>query len=185
MNEYTPERSNTKKLVTTALCAAVICVLGPVSVPLPISPVPVSLALFAIFIAVYALDMRLGAAAVSIYILLGLAGLPVFSGFSGGFGKLAGPTGGYIIGYLFTALISGLFIDRFENKRAMHIIGMAIGTTVCYAFGTAWLAWQGGMSFSAALLAGVIPFIPADCAKIIAAAIIGPKLRRAARNVSS
>ena len=113
------------------------------------------------------------------FILLGLVGVPVFSGFSGGVGKLMGPTGGYIIGYLFVSLIAGLFIDKFTSKLYMHACGMVLGTAVCYAFGTLWLAKTAHMAFKAALLAGVIPFIPADIVKIIIALLTGPALRKA------
>lgn len=177
------EKSRIKKMTFIALAAAFLCVLGPVSVPLPISPVPVSLGLFAIYAAVYSLGMKHGTYAVCIYILLGLIGLPVFSGFAGGAGKLLGPTGGYIIGYVFASAISGYFIDKFENRRLVHAAGMLLGTAVCYFFGTLWLAYQGGMTFETALFAGVIPFIPADCVKIAAAAAVFPKLREALKRI--
>ena len=90
--------------------AAVICVLGPLSVP--IGPVPISLTNFAIYITMYVLDAKRGTIAYLIYMLIGLAGLPVFSGFSGGAGKLFGPTGGYIIGFLPMAFVIGVVIDR-------------------------------------------------------------------------
>ncbi len=103
-------------MTQTALAAALICILSPFTIMLPISPVPISLTIFAIYIAVYAVGMKWGLAATALYILIGLVGLPVFSGFSGGAGKLLGPTGGYIIGYLFVALISGFFIDRWVDE---------------------------------------------------------------------
>ena len=174
---------NTKKITFIALSAAVICILGPLSIPLPISPVPLSLTILAIYFGVYILGMKGGTASCAIYILLGLAGLPVFSGFTGGAGKLLGPTGGYIIGYLFVALLSGLLIDRFPQNRGMHFLGMLSGTTVCYLFGTVWLAFQAGMTFTAALFAGVIPFLPADLLKMLLALILGPKLRTAIRKI--
>ena len=177
------EISRTKKMTFAALAAAMICILGPVSVPIPISPVPVSLGLFAIYVAVYVLGMRYGTYAVALYILLGLVGLPVFSGFTGGAAKLLGPTGGYIIGYVFSALIAGYFIDRFEGKRLVSLAGLALGTVVCYFFGTVWLAYQSGITFEAALFAGVVPFVPADLVKIIAVLIVCPKLRGAVRRI--
>lgn len=169
-----------KRIAFIGLAAAIICVLGPLSIPLPFSPVPISLTIFAVYIAVYALGMKWGTVACIVYILLGLVGLPVFSGFTGGAAKLLGPTGGYIIGFLFVALLSGLFIDKFKN-RPMSIVGMVLGTAVCYFFGTVWLAYQAGMTFEAALWAGVIPFIPADAVKIVIAILVGPQLRKALR----
>ena len=175
--------SRTRQITFVALAAAILCILGPVSIPLPFSPVPISLGLFGIYISVYLLGMKWGTVACLIYILLGLAGLPVFVGFTGGAEKLFGPTGGYIIGYLFAAYLSGFFIDNFEQNRLLHFAGMLLGTAVCYAFGTLLLAHQASMSFSAALLAGVIPFIPGDLAKIVLALVIGPKLRSAVRRI--
>lgn len=169
-------------MTQTALAAALICILSPFTIMLPFSPVPVSLTIFAIFIAVYAVGLKWGMAATALYILIGLAGIPVFSGFSGGVGKLMGPTGGYIFGYLFVALLTGIFTQKWEN-RAMHVLGMLSGTLICYLIGTIWLAKTAGMGFSAALYAGVIPFIPADVIKIGAAALIGPRLRGALQRI--
>ena len=173
------KKNNLTLYIFTALATAIICVLSPFVIAIPVSPVPVSLSILAVYIAVYACGCKWGTAAVALYILIGLVGVPVFSGFSGGVGKLMGPTGGYIIGYLFVSLIAGLFIDKFTSKLYMHACGMVLGTAVCYAFGTLWLAKTAHMAFKAALLAGVIPFIPADIVKIIIALLTGPALRKA------
>ena len=87
------------------LMTALTCVLGPLAIPLPFSPVPISFTNLAVYLAVYVLGMKAGAVSYLVYLLLGMAGLPVFSGFTGGFGKLAGPTGGYLIGFIFMAVI--------------------------------------------------------------------------------
>ena len=170
--------TKTKELTLTALMAAIICVLGPLSVPLPFSPVPISLTMIGIYLAVYAVGMWRGTIAVIIYLLLGLVGLPVFSGFSGGPAKLLGPTGGYLIGFVFTALISGFFVDRFWRKRLVSAGGMILGIGVAYIFGTAWLAYVAGMTFSQALAAGVIPYVGFDLVKIVILVIVGPELRK-------
>lgn len=175
--------TKTKQMTFTALATAVICILSPFTIQIPISPVPISLTIFAIYMAVYVLGMKWGMAATGLYILIGLVGVPVFAGFTGGVGKLLGPTGGYIIGYLFVAFVSGCLIDRYEGKRYMHVIGMVLGTAVCYLFGTIWLAKVADMHFMAALSAGVLPFIPADAVKIIVAVLTGPKLRNALHRI--
>jgi biotin transport system substrate-specific component len=163
-------------MVLTAVAAAVLCVLGPLSIPIGI--VPISFTNFALFISLYALGMKNGTYGYIIYLLIGLTGVPVFSNFSGGIGKLLGPTGGYLIGMIFTAVIAGLFIDRFLNKKILCFLGMVIGALVCYLFGSAWLSYQGHMSIAQSLSVGVIPFIPGDLAKILIVALIGPKIRK-------
>ena len=168
--------TRTRQITLIGLMTAVICILGPLSIPLPFSPVPITLTNLAIFFAIYLLKIKGGTICLLVYLCLGTAGLPVFSGFSGGLGKLAGPTGGYLIGFLFLALIQGFFMEHIPGQRLSSILGMIIGLAVCYTFGTVWLAGQMSLSFSAALSAGVIPYLPGDILKIIAAAIIGPKL---------
>ena len=183
---YTESKNGTKKLTTyqltlTAVMAAVICVLGPISIAIPVSPVPISLGSMAVYLAVTVLGMKLGTLSCLIYLLLGLVGLPVFAGGSAGAAKLFGPTGGYLIGYLFLALIAGAFVGRFaENKWkniAFAALGMILGTIVLYALGTAWLAYSAGMDFQAARWAGVIPFIPGDLVKMVIAVLRGSAVR--------
>ena len=167
---------NVREMALVAVMAAVICILGPLS--LPIGIVPISLTNLAVFLAVYVLGYKRGTLSCILYLLIGTVGVPVFSGFSGGVGKLFGPTGGYLIGFIFMALASGWIIDHYEQKKLPSIIGMVIGTAICYAFGTVWLAWQAGMSFGAALAAGVLPFLIGDALKIVFAAWVGPVLHR-------
>lgn len=169
-------KSKAYQIAIIGIVAAVLSILSPIT--LPIGVVPISLTTFAILIAVYTLGMKKGTISVLIYILLGLVGLPVFSGFSSGPAKLLGPTGGYIIGYVFMALIAGFFIDRYFDKYYLCFIGMILGTIICYSFGTTWLAYQANMSAKTALAAGVIPFIPGDLLKIITALIVGPQIRK-------
>lgn len=171
--------TKTKELTLTALMAAIICVLGPLSVPLPFSPVPISLTMIGIYLAVYAVGMWKGTVAFIVYLLLGVVGLPVFSGFTGGPAKLAGPTGGYLIGFIFTALISGYFIDRWWKNRILSGVGMILGIAVAYLFGTVWLAYGAGMTFAQALAAGVIPYVGFDLVKIVVLVIVGPELKKA------
>ena len=110
------QKIRTKQMVLIALMTAVTCVLGPLSIPLPFSPVPISLTNFAIFLAIFVLGMKSGTISFIIYLLLGAVGVPVFSSFRGGFQVLAGPTGGYLIGFIFLALIMGFALDHFEGK---------------------------------------------------------------------
>ena len=177
------QKIRTKQMVLIALMTAVTCVLGPLSIPLPFSPVPISLTNFAIFLAIFVLGMKSGTISFIIYLLLGAVGIPVFSSFRGGLQILAGPTGGYLIGFIFLALIMGFALDHFDRKLVPTIIGMIIGMAVCYAFGTVWLAKLLSLSFKEGLMMGVIPYLPGDAAKIIIAAIVEPKLYGATQKI--
>lgn len=166
-----------KQITLAGLMTAVFCLLGPLSLNIPISPVPISLGMLALYFVVSVLGMKLGTFSVLAYILLGLAGLPVFTGFTGGAGKLLGPTGGYIIGYIFMALICGFFVDKWGNRLIMEILGMVLGTAVCYLFGTVWLAYLASYTFYQALAAGVLPYIPVDALKLALALLVGRQIR--------
>lgn len=167
-----------KRMSLIGVMTAVTCILGPLSIPLPFSPVPISFTNLAIYLAVYALGMKGGTISYLLYLLLGCVGIPVFSGFTGGVGKLAGPTGGYLVGFIFMALLSGAVLERFPGKKLLHAAGMAAGTAICYVFGTVWLAGQMHISFLAGFGVGVIPYLPGDALKILAAVIVGSRLRR-------
>ena len=167
--------SHTYAMVSTALMTAVTCILAPLSVP--IGPVPISFTNLAIYISLYLLDWKRGTVSYFLYLLIGFAGLPVFSGFTGGVAKLAGPTGGYIVGFIPMAIIAGIVIDHF-NQRWLQLLGMIVGTAICYALGTAWFCMQAGYTVSAALAVCVFPFIPADLVKMLIAMTIGPAIRQ-------
>lgn len=105
------------RIVSIALMTAIICVISPFAIAIPVSPVPISLATLAIYLTVMILGWKGGTISVLLYVLIGLAGAPVFTGFSGGAGKVLGPTGGYIIGYIFLAFIEGIFVNRARTAR--------------------------------------------------------------------
>ena len=170
------EKTHLYQLTASALMAAALCVLAPLSVPVGV--VPISLATLVIYLDVYILGGRMASLSCVIYLLIGLIGIPVFSGYSAGPAKLFGPTGGYLFGYLFLAFLSGIFIEKFPKNLPLQIIGMVAGTAVLYAFGTCWLALEMGLDAKAALMAGVIPFLPGDAVKIGITALIGPVIRR-------
>lgn len=130
-----------QQIAMIAVMTAVTCVLAPLSVP--IGPVPISLTNLVIYFSLFILGTKKGTISYLIYLLIGLVGIPVFSGFTSGPGKLFGPTGGYLIGFIPLALIAGYFINHFPNKKALSFLGMILGTAVCYALGTAWLCHSG------------------------------------------
>ena len=166
-NSTTTKRLSTRKLVLIALMTAITCIFAPMAIPIPVSPVPISLTNLVIMISIYVLGFKDATISYIVYLLLGLVGLPVFSGF----------TGGYLIGFIFLALIAGLFVDKFPKSRILAVVGMLIGMAITYIFGTEWLAIQLKMSFVAALSVGVIPYLAGDAVKIIIAIIVGPVLR--------
>ena len=124
--------TKTKEITLIGLMAAVTCIAGPLSLALPFSPVPISLTNLAIYVSVYILGMRRGTISYLVYLLLGLVGLPVFSAFTSGPAKLFGPTGGYLTGFIFMALISGYCIDiRFRDGVACVSGGYGPGRGTC------------------------------------------------------
>lgn len=171
-----------RDMTLTALFAAIICVAAPWSVN--IGPVPISLATFAVYLAGAVLGWKRGTAAVVIYLLIGAVGLPVFSNFSGGVQKLLGVTGGYLVGYIFGATLTGLFADRFEKLWA-YAAGMVLGTVILYAFGTAWFCVTTGNPLGYALGVCVVPFLTGDAAKIIVASLLAVKLRPFVKTVAA
>lgn len=177
--------SRTQQITHIGLVTAVLCILGPLSIPLPFSPVPISLTQFGVYLAVYALGRRNGTVSVLLYLLMGTLGLPVFSGFAGGFGKLAGPTGGYLLGFVVLAFVLATFVDKDVHSVKGAAVGMVIGNAAVYLLGTAWLAFVTGMDFVAALAVGVVPYLIFDTVKAVLAVVAGPKIRDAVVRVSS
>lgn len=175
-NSKTTSKSKVYQMAVIGVMAAVICILGPLSIPIGL--VPISFTNLAIYITLYIIGMKKGTISLILYLVVGFSGVPVFSGFTSGPPRLFGPTGGYLIGFVFMAFIAGFFIDKFLNKWYLSIVGMILGTAVCYTFGTTWLAYQANISVRAALALGVFPFIFADLSKIILSAYIGPKIRK-------
>lgn len=163
----------TRDLVIMALCAALLCVLAPLSIPLA-GNVPISLATFAVMLIGLLLGGNKGLLVVLVYIILAFAGLPVMSGFTGGAAKLLGATGGYVFGYLPLVYLTGLFGYKKDIKN--KILGMVLGTVVLYAFGTAWFIFYTHMELKAALLACVVPFLIGDALKMAVCILLSDKL---------
>lgn len=169
-----------KDMTLTAVTAALICIAGPMTIAA--GPVPLSLATFAVYLAGAVLGKKRGTAAVALYLLIGCIGAPVFSGFSGGFQKLAGVTGGYLAGYLPCAFLTGIGAER-EDRKWMLPVMMTAGTAVLYAVGTAWFMIQSGNALGTSLGLCVLPFLPGDAAKIAAVTLLAPPVRKATRAI--
>ena len=152
-------------------------------ITVPAGPVPFTMQTFAVFTALLALGGRRGTLAVLVYILLGLVGLPVFSGFSGGPGVLFGPTGGYIVGFIAIGLIYILFEKFLGDARKVQITSLLLGLAACYLFGTLWFTRvyngsTGAITFTGALSLCVIPFILPDLIKLALAFWVAGKVKR-------
>lgn len=173
------KKLNVRQMTYAALSAALIAVCSWVTIP---AAVPFTLQTFAVFTACSLLGGKLGLCAVALYMLLGAAGLPAFSGFGAGVGALFGPTGGYILGFAFTALAMWGVQVKFGDRLPVRVSGMALGLLLCYAFGTAWFMavyarTSGPIGLGAALSMCVLPFILPDCAKIALALFVSARLR--------
>ena len=180
MSTVAVQRSKTYDNVYIAVFAVIMAICSWISIP---AAVPFTLQTFGVFIAVGVLGGKRGSLSVLVFILLGAIGIPVFANFSGGIGVLAGPTGGYIIGFLFSALLMWAIEKLPGKKSVMQIVSMIAGLIVCYAFGTVWFVivygrMNGPIGFTAALASCVVPFIIPDIIKIALAYVLSRKLRK-------
>ena len=175
------KKTNSKitDMVYIGLSAAIIAVCSWISIPLT---VPITLQTMGVVLISGLFGAKRGTLSPLLYILIGAIGVPVFSGFKSGFGVLLGSTGGYIIGFIFTALIVGIVSDK-TNKLWALILSMVVGILVCYAFGTAWFAVVYAKTNEPASLATilgwcVIPFLIPDAVKIALAAVLTNRLKK-------
>jgi biotin transport system substrate-specific component len=169
-------------LFVTALTAAA----AQVSIPLPFTPVPFTLQPMIVLLGGAALGSRLGMSSQVLYLFLGLAGLPVFAAspvLPQGLGRLLGPTGGYLLSYPLAAFVAGWLGERsFDRRYLTSLAAMAVGLTVVFSCGVAWLAWfaqPAAVGLSAALRTGLVPFLLADAMKVALAATVLPAAWRA------
>jgi biotin transport system substrate-specific component len=161
----------------TALTAAA----AQVSIPLPFTPVPFTLQPMVVLLGGAALGSRLGMASQVLYLLIGLAGFPVFAAspvLPQGVGRLLGPTGGYLLSYPIAAWLTGALAERrFDRRYLTSVLAMSAGLAVIFAFGVIWLAWFArpvSRGFSSAVATGLYPFVPADLIKVCIASAIMP-----------
>lgn len=180
MTQTTKKYSKTTYLVICGLFAALTAICSYITIPLGFTPVPINFALLGVYLAGGILGKKYGSLSIAVYLLMGAVGIPVFAGFAAGVGVLAGPTGGYLVGYLVAAFLIGLILDlkfNSDNKFAICLVALIIGLIACYTLGTIWFIISTGTGFKAALVACVIPFLPGDAVKIILASILIRKLR--------
>lgn len=178
---------NTKNLVLGGVCAAIMAVLSPI--PLSIGDIPITLGFFAAFICAGVLSPKLSVMSQIVYLLIGAIGMPVFSNFGGGLGKLIGPTGGFLLGYPFMALAISLLLDCYDKKihrgKALEIVWtvmtLVIGAALGHLCGMLWYSCQSHVTILQAFTVVTLPFFPAEGIKIAAATILLPILRKRIR----
>ncbi|MFH1992834.1 MAG: biotin transporter BioY [Pseudomonadota bacterium] len=144
---------------------------------IPIGPVPIILQNLFVFLSGLLLGSRWGFASVAVYLLAGAVGLPVFAGGLGGIGRLAGPTGGYLVGFLPAVWVIGWISERSKTNIFADVFAMICGAVITYAFGVTWLKTVTGMTLTKTLAVGVYPFLFGDAVKIAAAVLIADALR--------
>lgn len=166
-----------KMTVYSSLFVALIAIGAFISIP--IGPVPIVLQNMFVLLAALILGPLWGLACVAVYLVIGLAGLPVFSGGTSGIGKLFGPTGGYLLGYLPCVFVTASISKGLGKKMYGDVIAMVIGSLIVYAAGVPWLMAVTSMPFQKALTVGMYPFLIGDALKIVAAAFIAKRLRPA------
>ena len=169
-------KGNTYQYVLAAIGAAIIAILAQVTIPLPL--VPITGQTLAIGLVVTILGLRLGTLSVIVYILIGTVGMPVFSGMTGGLGIVVGPTGGYIVGFLPSAILMGLYMKKFGVTIPHAIVANLAGMVVTLAFGTVWLKVIADLTWTAAFMGGVAPFVIVGVIKAVLAAWFGVVVRR-------
>ena len=180
MSTIAATRSKTYDIVYIAVFAVIMAICSWISIP---AAVPFTLQTFGVFVAVGVLGGKRGTLSVLVFILLGAIGVPVFAGFSGGIGVLAGTTGGYIIGFLFSALVMWAMESLWGKKPVIQILSMVVGLAVCYAMGTIWFMvvytkTSGAVGLGTVLGWCVIPFIIPDLVKIALAFVLSRRVRK-------
>lgn len=168
--------SKVKNLAYIGLMAAIMCILSPITIPLG-GGVGITLGIFVILFMTYVIGMGRALIAYGIYLLVGLVGLPVFAGFQGGIGAFAGPTGGFLVGYIPVIISVGLMLKIKEN-RLFLVLGSMIGLLMCYILGCLWYMHVMNVDFVGALWICVIPFVVFDAIKIAMVCVIGPPCKK-------
>lgn len=157
-----------ERIVAMGIANLILIACSQVRIPLPFTPVPITGQTFGVLVLGALLGSRYGTSVVIAYVLQGLIGLPVFAGWKGGIAVVFGPTGGYIVGFIFAAFLVGWLLERSWSRRLdLTFAALLIGNAVIYAFGLPWLALFVG--WDQVLQMGLIPFLPGDLVKLLMA----------------
>lgn len=183
MNEKsvkTSKKPRTIDMIYVGLSAALIALGAWIAIP--VGDIPITLQTLMICLVSGLFGMKRGTLSVIIYVILGAVGMPVFSNFKAGLGVLAGPTGGYIVGFVFTALIVGFVSDKMNGKLWAIAVSMVVGIAVCYLFGTAWfyVYMQSKKAVTLSYILGlcVVPYIVPDVVKIAVSCVLVNRLKK-------
>lgn len=167
---------NRLSIARLSISAVLVALLAAGSqIQIPLYPVPINLALLVVFLTALLLPPRLAFLTVAAYLSMGLVGLPVFAGFKGGPGALFGPTGGYLLGYLFSVFTVGMLTQRWQGFWG-NFLACLLGILACYLPGTLWLSFLTGRGVVEVLPLAVTPFVPGDVLKALAASLMAPRL---------
>ena len=171
---------STQNMALIAIFTALIAICSWISIP---GQVPFTLQTFAIFVTAGLLGYKRGLISIITYIILGMIGIPVFSGVKGGAAIIVGPTGGFIVGFILTIQIIGLGMELAENKSKyvkilISIVSMVIGDAACFLIGTLWFMYITKNGLAVSLLNCVVPFIIPDIIKMILALIVVDRMKK-------
>ncbi len=170
-------QSKTREMTMIGMFAALISVMGYISVPIP--PVPITGQTLAVMLAGMVLSPAAAGMSVGVFMLLGAIGVPVFSNGRAGIEVILGPSGGYIVGFLVAAIVISLLKGNGRDIKRALLACVIGGFGVVYAIGLPWLAGILSLDMNSALAAGLYPFIIGDALKIVLAAYIGVRINKA------
>ena len=179
------DRRQLQLIVYASLMAALISVGAYLTVPIPIGPIPLVLQNLFVFLAGLLLGSRWGLASVGIYLLVGAIGLPVFVGGTGGLAHFLGPTGGYLFGFAAAAFVIGYLAERLRDYVVGDVVAVVAGVLMVFLFGVPWLKLVTRMSWEKALLVGMLPFLPGDAIKAVAAVLLARAIRPMMKAIGS
>jgi len=166
------------EMTKISLCTALLCISSYIAFPIPFTPIMITAQTIIVSLIALILNPIHSAISVIMFILLGAAGLPVFAGGSSGLGALFGPTGGFIIGFLFSAIAVSFLKGKRVNLLRYLLVTILIGMPVTYLFGATYMSYVLNMDYIRTLQVAVIPFIVGDAIKAILASITAVKLNK-------
>lgn len=168
---------STKSLTQMALLTALLCVAAYITIPIPLSPAPITATVFVLFLIGYLLQPQEAFITIAVYLLIGIAGLPVFAGGTGGIGHFFGPMLGYLLGYLVAFPALSIVKGPAKDMGRYIVVGIFVALPIIYGCGVLGLMYWFGMSLKKAITVGALPFIPLDILKAVIASWLATKVR--------